>query len=209
LFSSPCAFGVGHPVEPLPDMGRAEARSAGICRPEGVARRFQVSRYKVEPSEAVFRCNLLAKDEFRTALFDEPMERGPKVPLISKPAAFACRAERLAGTGAGPDRSIVGPSGLSQGEAPDADASEEVALNKSGKVGRSDIFDAPFVDLAMRNEAIGDQFAQPRRRERVVLVVVGPHPHRQQSSRSRCSFARSSASRSWRSRPSGHGSESA
>jgi hypothetical protein len=93
-----CASGVGHPVEPLPDMRSAEARSAGICRPEGVARRFHVRRYKVEPSKAVFRCNLLAKDEFRAALFDEPVERGPQVPLVIKPAAFACRAERLAGT---------------------------------------------------------------------------------------------------------------
>jgi hypothetical protein len=57
--------GVGHPVEPLADMRSAEARSAGIDRPEGVARRFQVSLYKVEPSKAVFRCNLLAKNDWR------------------------------------------------------------------------------------------------------------------------------------------------
>jgi len=34
-------------------MRRAEARSAGIDRPDGVARSFQVSVYKVEPTEAV------------------------------------------------------------------------------------------------------------------------------------------------------------
>jgi hypothetical protein len=47
--------GVGHPNEPeaLSDVRRADARSAHICRPEGVARSFHVSAYKVEPTEAV------------------------------------------------------------------------------------------------------------------------------------------------------------
>jgi hypothetical protein len=53
---------VGHPVEALSDVRRADARSAQICRPDGVARRFKVSLYKVEPHEAVRACNLLAKD---------------------------------------------------------------------------------------------------------------------------------------------------
>jgi len=78
-------------------MGRAEARSAGIDRPAGVTRAFQVSLYKVEPSKAVFACNLFAKHCDRSALFDEMEERGPQVPLVSKPATLACRAERLAG----------------------------------------------------------------------------------------------------------------
>jgi hypothetical protein len=59
------AFGVGHPNKPeaLSDVRRADARSAQICRPEGVARCFHVSVYKVEPTEAVLACNLLAKDD--------------------------------------------------------------------------------------------------------------------------------------------------
>jgi hypothetical protein len=97
------------------------------------------------------------------------------VPLVSKPAAFACRAERLAWAGSGPDFGRVGPSGFAQGEGPDADAGEEMALNKSGKVGRYDIFDAPLVDLARRDQAVGDQLAQPRRGKRVVFVVIGRH----------------------------------
>jgi len=76
-------------------MRGAEARSAGIHRPDGILRRFQVSEYKVEPSEAVLARNLLSNDVLRATLADEPMERGPQVPLVSKPAAFACRAERL------------------------------------------------------------------------------------------------------------------
>jgi hypothetical protein len=103
--------GVGHPVQPLSDVRSADARSAqiGCCR--GVTRSFQVSLYKVEPLQAVFTCNLLAKDDWRSALADEPVERRPKVPLISKPCAFACRAERLAWAGTRPDRAVVGPSG--------------------------------------------------------------------------------------------------
>jgi hypothetical protein len=59
------AFGVGQPnkPEPLSDMRRADARSAQISSPEGVARCFHVSVYKVEPAEAVLACNLLAKDD--------------------------------------------------------------------------------------------------------------------------------------------------
>jgi len=70
-------FGVGHPIKSLPYVRSTDARSAGIKRPDGVARYFQVNRYKVEPSESVFRRNLLAKDRDRTALFDEIEERGP------------------------------------------------------------------------------------------------------------------------------------
>jgi hypothetical protein len=42
---------------------RADARSAQIGCPCGVARGFQVSAYKVEPRQAVLTRNLLAKDD--------------------------------------------------------------------------------------------------------------------------------------------------
>lgn len=58
-------------------MGRADARSAEIDRPAGVGRSFQVSLYKVEPSEAVLARNLLAKDDARAALSDEMVEGRP------------------------------------------------------------------------------------------------------------------------------------
>jgi hypothetical protein len=90
--------GVGHEVQSLSDVRRTEARSAGIKRPAGVSRCFQVSLNNVEPSEAVLTCNLLAKDDARAALADEVEPSGPKVPLVSKPFSFACRAERLART---------------------------------------------------------------------------------------------------------------
>jgi hypothetical protein len=47
------ALGVGHKVQSLPDVRSTEARSAGIDRPDGVTRSFQVRRNKVEPSERV------------------------------------------------------------------------------------------------------------------------------------------------------------
>jgi hypothetical protein len=126
---------------------RTEARSAGIDRPDGVARSLQVSRNKVEPSEASSRCNLLPKDwdSRRLAVRDEVVPRGPKVPLVSKPSAFACRAERLAGTGSGPHGTVVGPAGATQGVGPDSDPGEKMALRIPGKVSRYDILDAPFV----------------------------------------------------------------
>jgi hypothetical protein len=68
---------LGNPPQSLPDVGRADARSAEIDRRAGVTRSFQVSLYKVEPSEAVLARNLLAKDDWRAALADEMVEGGP------------------------------------------------------------------------------------------------------------------------------------
>jgi hypothetical protein len=109
---------------------RADARSAQIGCACGVARAFQVSAYKVEPLQAVFACNLLAKDNWRAALGDEVVERGPEVPLIIKPSAFACRAERLTRAATCPHSSVVRPSGQSKSSRPDANAGEEVTLRE-------------------------------------------------------------------------------
>jgi hypothetical protein len=56
---------VGHPDEPraLSDVRSADARSAQIDRPEGIARCFHVSLYSVEPSKAVLARNLLSKHD--------------------------------------------------------------------------------------------------------------------------------------------------
>ena len=72
-----CVCGVGHEPEPLPDMRSADARSAQISLPDGVALSFQVSVNKVEPTEAVLARNLLAKDRCRSALADEMVPSGP------------------------------------------------------------------------------------------------------------------------------------
>lgn len=129
-------------------MGRADARSAKIDRPAGVTRSFQVSLYKVEPSEAVLARNLLAKDDVRAALSDEMVEGWPKVPLVSKPAAFACRAERLAWAASGPDRPAVFPTSHSESVGPGTDAREEVTLRVVSKVIGRDILYRPFIHVA-------------------------------------------------------------
>jgi hypothetical protein len=112
--------------------------------------------YKVEPRISGRARNLLAKDDDRAALLDDVEPCGPKVPLVSKPRSFACRAERLARARAGPYWSVVRPTGSSQGEGPDANTGEEMALGESCKVVRPDIFDTPFVYFARRDMPGGD-----------------------------------------------------
>jgi len=125
--------GLGQPrkVESFTLNGRAEARSSGSDRPAGVAIRFHVSANKVEPSSAVFRCNLLSKNDRKAALSDEVVGRRPKVPLVSKSASWACRAERLTGAGEGGDGAIIGPSGEAERIAPAAEPGEEVVLSEA------------------------------------------------------------------------------
>src|SRR5690606_30346224 len=48
------ATGVGHPEKPLPDVRRADARSAQIGGPDGISHCFQVSSYSGEPFTSSF-----------------------------------------------------------------------------------------------------------------------------------------------------------
>lgn len=156
-------------------MRRAEARSASIDRPDGVVRAFQVSVYKVEPSEAVLACNLLAKDDVRATLRDETEEVGPEVTGVVETSAFAGGAERLTWTRAGPNRTLVTPPGAAERVAPDADPGEEVALGIASEVIGAHVLDAAVVDIAWRDVSSLDEFAQPRRRERIVFIIIGGH----------------------------------
>jgi len=112
--------------------------------------------YSVEPSKSVFARNLLAKDCDRSALRDETEELGPEMASVVCASAFSCGGEGLTGTGAGPDLSVVGPSGATEGVAPHADASKEVALIVSHKVIRSDFNDTPFIHFAGGDMALLD-----------------------------------------------------
>jgi hypothetical protein len=99
--SAPLSFqsrvvGVTHPVKSVADVRCADARSRERDGPESVPQGFHVSLYKVDPRICVFARNLFSKDDCRAALFNEPVEAGPQVPLVMKPNTFACRAERLA-----------------------------------------------------------------------------------------------------------------
>ena len=69
--------GAGHEVSAVSDVGRPDARSRENDRPAGVVQRFHVSLNKVEPSEAVLARNLLAKDNWRQKLRNEPLPSWP------------------------------------------------------------------------------------------------------------------------------------
>jgi hypothetical protein len=75
------------------------------------------------------------------------------MPLVRKPISFACRAERLAGARACPNRAAIGPSCTTQGKGPDPDTGEKMTLGKSCKIEGCDIFNAPLVYVARRNVA--------------------------------------------------------
>jgi hypothetical protein len=133
--------------------------------------------YKVDPRICVLARNLLSKNDWRAALLDEPVESRPEVPLVIKRKSFACRAERLARTGTGPNRSIVGPTCASECQRPDADSGEEVALCVASEVVRSNILNVSLVDVARSNVASRNQIAQPLGGVWVDLVVVGGGRH--------------------------------
>ena len=161
--------------EALADVRGADARSAQICRPDGVARCFQVSVYSVEPAKAVLARNLLSKDDWRAALCDEAVELRPEVPVVVETFALSGGAEGLAGAGAGPDGPVVGPSGETEGVGPDADTGEEVALGVAVEVRSSHVPNGSFIDISVSDQFIGDQVAQPLRGVGVYLVIVRAH----------------------------------
>jgi hypothetical protein len=153
---SSLATGVGHEEQALPEVGRTDATSRDRTRPNGVTHSFQVIRYKVEPSPSSLARNLLSKNDWRSALVDEPLPSGPYVPLVIKPLSFACRAERLAWAGSGPDGAGVGPACVPEGVGPDSDSSEEVVLAISHKFLWIDIPNIPFVYVAWRDQTMVD-----------------------------------------------------
>jgi hypothetical protein len=160
-------------------MGRAEARSAEIERPEGVIRTFHVSLNKVEPSKSVWARNLFSKNRYvsRLRVLDEMEPRGPKVPLVSEPSRFACRAERLAWATASPNRTVIVPPRKAKRVAPDADSGEEMALGVRSKVIWFNIFDAPFIHHAGGDVPCGYELTEPSGGTRIDLVVIGGHAY--------------------------------
>jgi len=173
--SARLAVGVGHPEESVSDVRRTDARRRKRDGPEGVTHGFHVSVYKVDPRLDSLARNLFSKDDWRFALLDEPGKSWPKVPWVLKPSSSACRAERLARTGTGPNRSIICPAGTPKGERPNSDPGKEVALREAAQVAWVDIFDTPFIHDARRDMAGLDEVSQPLRGVRVELVVVSGH----------------------------------
>lgn len=64
---------------------------------------------------------------------------------------------------------------LSQSKGPDSDPGEEMALCVSLDVVRCDIFNAPVIDIARRNQPGLDKFPQALCCKGIVLVVISSH----------------------------------
>lgn len=92
------SVGVGHPVQPLSDVRRTDARSAQIGGPDGISHCLQVSAYSGEPFSASSARNLLSKHDWRAALADEPEELRPQVPFVGFSAPLARDGEGLTWT---------------------------------------------------------------------------------------------------------------
>ena len=120
-------------------------------------------------------CDLLAEDDFRLALGNEPSHLGPKMASVSCAPAPPGDAERLAGAASGPDWFVVGPSCHSESEAPATDPGEQMHLLVSPQVVSFDILNAPLVYVARGDMPRGDQVAKPLRGIRIELVVVRAH----------------------------------
>ena len=100
---------------------------------------------------------------------------GPQVSSIGMAFPLSSARKRLTGNGAGPDGQLVGPSGEPEGMAPTADPGEEMTLGVAFEVIRRNLFDAPLVHVAGRDQALHDQVPQPFGGIRLDLVVVGSH----------------------------------
>jgi hypothetical protein len=167
--------GVGDEPEPLPDVRCPDARSRQTDRPDGVTVSFQVIANKVKPAVSNRSRNLLTKEDWRAALADEAMPRWPKMARIGPPPRFSRTTEGLARTTTRPNRSVIGPSGESEGEAPSADAGEEMALGVASEVVGSHIGDRSCINVTFRYLPSFNQFPQPCSGERVEFVIVRGH----------------------------------
>jgi hypothetical protein len=150
---SPCAIGVpqhASPIEPLPDVGSAEAVCSQNHRPNGVAFRLQVRRNKVEPSVGNRRLNLLANDKLRSALRDEAEKLRPQVPLVLRAALLPRRGERLARARARPAFEVLRPR-EPEGERPPSDPCKEMALGIPLEIIWPHVCDASFIYVPLRD----------------------------------------------------------
>jgi hypothetical protein len=95
--------------------------------------------------------------------------------LVSEAFLLACGAERLARATSRPDGPVVGPSGLAQGVAPDADPCEEVTLVETKKVIRLNFRDTALINFTFRQVSSRDQVPEPLRGVWVYLIVVYCH----------------------------------
>ena len=168
-------LGVGHPIKPLTDMGRADARSAQIGGPAGISQCFQISAYSGEPFTSIRIRNLFSKRNCRAALGDEAVKSGPQMSLIGMALALSRARKRLTRTGAGPGVPIIAPSGEPEGERPSTESREEMGLGITAEIVGLHVNDAALVNVAGRDVTSLDEVAEPLRCIGVNLVVIRGH----------------------------------
>jgi hypothetical protein len=137
--------GVGHPVEPLPDVRCPDPRSAQIGARDGIAQSFQVSEYSGEPVPAKPTRNLLSNDDWRTALPDKASKLGPEMALVRFGLPLPRGTEWLAGTASGPNRDIS-PAGELEGVLPAPDPGEQMHPPVARQVRPSHVHNASSVN---------------------------------------------------------------
>jgi hypothetical protein len=162
------------PVQPPPDVRRADAVCAQYNRPAGVALFFQVCEYSIEPTVSNCTRNLLAKYPLRASLANEREPSWPEVPRVRRAFPGPGDAERLAWTTTCPDWDVVGPACELQCIVPSADPGEEMG-SPIGNVIWFEFGNTSFTHISFRYQFARYQFAQPRRRARIVLIVPGGH----------------------------------
>jgi hypothetical protein len=136
---------VSKPVEPLPLVRRPDATSWEYDHPRGVVFSRQFKLYMVEPSGASLACNLLAKDDCRSAARDKTRPDREQVSLVLESLLLPGWTERLARATARPHFPVVRPSCSTQGVAPHPDPCEKMALSKPGKVGWCNVLDRSVI----------------------------------------------------------------
>lgn len=117
--------------------------------------------------------DLLPEDNGWPASVNELEPCWPEVSFISVSTSFSSGGEGLAGTASGPHWGVVRDSCKPQCVRPAADSGKEVALDEASEIGGSDVEDRAFIYFSEGDESHADEFAEPRRRLRVELVVVG------------------------------------
>ena len=153
-------------------MRGADARSAQIGGPDGIAQALQVSSYSGEPGPSSLARNLLAKDDWRLALGEEGEPVRPEMTLVVPPPPLSGGGEGLARAGAGPDLPAGGPAGEAEGVRPAADAGEEMALAGRDGPGLEEA-DVCVANHAAGEMAGGNEAVEPAAGERVIVGVPG------------------------------------
>ena len=103
------------------------------------------------------------------------MKSGPEVAFVGMAFVLSSARNRLTRTGASPDLPIVIPSSKSEGTRPSADACEEVALVVANDIVGMDINDAPFVNIARRDEVLCYEVTKPLSGVGIEFVIIGGH----------------------------------